>query len=330
MIRIQLHPARGRRALPLLLLGTGSFLAAALVFSLLRETDYTGLWPGSREALLSPSAAPGAGEVKEAAIPPEKAPEQERPQAAPKVAPLPSPAPAPVREEPVEPKPQKTAARASPKVEKKPEPLPALQLAQAPPPLGPLSPGLRALQLFERLPASIRCTSLAGNRAGEYTIEGAIPPPDVAQLFVLLETLQGLPSRVTLDFWREGRQEAGDYRLTFRGQFAITRLPAPEPVSPAEAAALFAQVMAWGRQSRLDSVRVSAPILAPQGQGLVQHRQKLWARGTYSQLRTFAELLVQLQAKVALEELVVVPVYRGGEAGWKQAQFYAVLSAAVK
>ncbi len=326
MIRIQLHPGRSRRLLPALLLGTSAFLGAGVGFFLIER----GVFPPplyQSPPAAEKSAAPQAGgeRAREAAAVPAEAEPSKQGGTAPET-PQPEPAVPGVSPE------KREIARSLPQPVPAAAERPAAPAAKTPPVSQPSSQaplGVQVLGLCERLPPVARCTLLSGSRGGEYTIEGTIPAQDVAQLYVLLDTLQRLPSRANLSFWREGKQEGGDHRFLFQGQFARPGQTGPQLLRAAAADTLFARAAAWARQSRLDSVRVSETIRAPLGQGRVRQRQKLWATGAYPQLRAFAELLAQAQAGMELEELVVVPVYGEG-AGWKLARLYAVLGAAVQ
>lgn len=339
MIRIHLQPAR-RRLLPVLLLGLGIFLVSALGLAYLAREEHPSL--PAELAALSQSFPPPAPPQASAPEPEVKAPEPQVAQpAAPagiseaKAPPLPPAAEAssavreegklPQREERRPPLREETKAAQS----TAPRPTPAKGQVQAPalPPAGPFC--LRILQLHERLPAVVRCDSLSGTGAGAYTIKGTIPAGDFPQLIVLLDGLERLPSRATLSSWREGKKEDGDHRFKLQGQFTAPAQPTPAPLDSSEAAGLFIQAAALARKSRLGSVRVGAPLLTPVGKGVAQQRQKLWATGSYPQLKGFVENLVRQQPQLRLEEVMLVPLYKG-EAQWKQAQFYAVLSTAVR
>lgn len=313
MIRIQLQP-RSRRFVPLLLLGLGLFLVSTLGLSYLAWDERPSLLP--RLAVVEvPRPEPGAEAPALAEAPREKAP------ALPPVQ-----APALVKAPPAEETgpPQRKEAKALPPPAQRL--MPAKTQTPALPVSGPLC--LRILQLHERLPAAVRCTSLSGTGGGEYTIEGSIPEEDFPQLIALLDGLLRLPSRATMSNWREGKKE-GDFGFNLHGQFPAAAQPALAPLGTAEAQGLFTQAAALARKSRLDSVRVGSPLFTPVGKGVAQQRQKLWATGSYQQLKSFVETLVRQQPQLRLEEVMLVPHYKG-EVQWKQAQFYAVLSTAVR
>jgi hypothetical protein len=175
----------------------------------------------------------------------------------------------------------------------------------------------------------VRCTSLSGAAGGEYTIEGTVSSADFPQLIALLDGLQRLPSRATLSSWRAGKKEEGEFNFNLHGQFAAESPARLAPLATSEAQGLFTQAAALARKSRLDSVRVGAPLFTPLGKGVVQQRQKLWATGSYQQLRGFLETLVRQKPQLGLEEVMLVPLYKG-ETQWKRAQIYAVLSAPVR
>lgn len=327
MIRIHLRP-RGGRLLPFLLLALGTFALGLFGFGYLSR-DEQSVWPG--ELALSPPARSEAPEEAGAAAPPPTALVEDTPAAAEAPpAPDPGPPPAPPEEAaPMATKPEAAKAPPAPAVRSNPpaSAAPAAAKVAAVPATGPLC--LRILRLHERLPAVVRCTSLSGNAAGEYTIEGAVPSGDFPQLIVLLDELKRASVQANLYGGMAGKKE-GDYAFNLHGQFPAAATAAPAPaVEASQATAFFTQAAALARKTRLDSVRVGAAVFAPTGKGVVHQRQKLWATGTYQQLETFLEALSRQQPQLRIEEVNLVPRYRG-EAQWKQAQFYAVLSTAVR
>jgi len=327
MIRIHLQPRRGRLA-SILLLGSGVFVCGVLGFSYLNREEGLHL-PGApapqEEAPAQVQEEPPVAAVPPMAAAPEPAspPSASAPEpASPLSATVPQPAP-----------PLETALARAPS---HPEPaLPPRREPPRPPPVAaPAAPAagpvcLRILQLHEKLPEAVRCTSLLGTASGEYTVEGTVPAGDFPQLMVLLNSLPQQPSRPALSSWRAGKKEEGDHNFNLHGQFPTQAPPALAPLETAQAAGLFTQAAALARKSRLDSVRVGTPVFTPLGKGVVQQRQKLWATGSYPQLKGFLENLVRQQPQLRLEEVMLVPHYKG-EAQWKQAQFYAVLSAPVR
>ena len=181
----------------------------------------------------------------------------------------------------------------------------------------------QALRLYERIPSSIHFTGLTSNASGEYTLEGLSPSSEAA-MEVFLDTLRRR-SRVSLSLWRGGKMQTKRlYKFTFQGQLTEFDTAPLEPLSAPEARALFRQVVVWGRQSGLDSVVVEAPIQVRLRPALVQHRQKMWAVGSYREIRLFVERLKQVQGRATLEELVVIPIYQRDE-HWQKAHFYTVV-----
>ena len=181
----------------------------------------------------------------------------------------------------------------------------------------------QTLRLYERIPSSIHFTGLTSKASGEYTIEGLSPSSEAA-MEVFLDTLRHL-SRVSLSLWRGGKMQTKRlYKFTFQGQLTEFDTAPLEPLSAPEARALFRQVVVWGRQSGLDSVVVEAPIQVRLRPALVQHRQKMWAVGSYREIRLFVERLKQVQGRATLEELVVIPIYQRDE-HWQKAHFYTVV-----
>lgn len=317
MIRIHLESARRRHFLPVLFLGLGIFLASILGLAYFTREEHTSLPP---ELALADQALPPL------AITPAPEPEAKPPDA--QVGRSLAPEVVPQTKAPALP----SAAEASPAVREGAKAPQREEVVTAPvkvpvlPPAGPLC--LRILQLHERLPSGVRCSSLSGSAGGDYTIEGTIPSGDFPQLIALLDGLQRLPSRATLSGGRAGKKE-GDYGFNLHGQFPAATAPPATPLGNSEAEGLFTQAAALARKSRLDSVRVGAPLYTSVGKGVVQQRQKLWATGSYPQLKIFLETLVRQQPQLRLEEVMLVPLYKG-ETQWKQAQFYAVLSTRVR
>ncbi|MCC7264414.1 MAG: hypothetical protein IT369_18030 [Candidatus Latescibacteria bacterium] len=326
MIRIHLQPRSGR-LLPILLLGLGVFALSFFGLSYLSHDEHLIL--PEEMALLPPVASDTPAVPAEAAA--------EAPAAVPAASettavntpgtepPVPPPAEvsAPSQPAPEQGGPAKASKATAPPAGR---PAPARAPSAAVPAAGPMC--LRILQLHERLPAVVRCTSLSGNAAGEYTIEGTVPSGDFPQLIEMLDLLKRSSSQANLFGGMAGKKE-GDYGFTLHGQFAPAAPLALAPLESSQASALFTQAAALARKSKLDSVRVGAPLFTPTGKGVVDQRQKLWATGSYQQLKGFVETLVRQQPQLRLEEVMLVSRYKG-EAQWKQAQFYAVLSTAVR
>ncbi len=323
MIRIHLQPAR-RRLLPFLLLALGVFLVSTLGLGYLTREEHPSLPPelaGLSQALPPPAPIQAPAPEPEVQTPD---PQDAQPPA-PAVVPEPkASAPPPAAEE------TKPLQQDEPKTVQSTAQRPAPAKAPAPaavlPSTGPLC--LRILQLHERLPPVVRCSSLSGTAEGDYVIEGTIPSGDFPQLIALLDGLPRLPARPTLSGGMSGRKE-GDYAFNLHGQFPAVAQTASAPLEASQASGLFTQAVTLARKTRLDSVRVGAPLFTPVGKGVVQQRQKLWATGSYQQLKSFLETLVRQQPQLRLDEVMLVPLYKG-EAQWKQAHFYAVLSTTVR
>ena len=186
----------------------------------------------------------------------------------------------------------------------------------------------QTLRLYERIPSSIHFTGLTSNASGEYTLEGLSPSSEAA-MEVFLDTLRRR-SQVSLSLWRGGKMQTKRlYKFTFQGRFTEFDTVPLEPLSAPEARTLFRQVVAWSRQSGLDSLVVEAPIQVRLRPELVRQRQKMWAVGSYREIRLFVERLKQVQGRATLEELVVIPVdQRDGH--WQQARFYTVVDVLVQ
>ena len=181
----------------------------------------------------------------------------------------------------------------------------------------------QALALCRAIPSGVRFKGLTSNAAGEYTIEGLSTSPEAA-LEVFKDTLSEL-SQVSLEMWRGGQvQGRRVYKFTFQGKLEQFEARQLKPLSAAEAASLVRQVADWARESGLDSLSADAPTRVALGSGLSHQRQKIWARGSYGHITAFAERLRGVAAVASLGELVMIPVYRGGE-GWQSARLYAVV-----
>jgi hypothetical protein len=184
---------------------------------------------------------------------------------------------------------------------------------------------LWAVKLSERLPASAHLTSLSCKASGEYALEGSCFSHGEMEGF--LDTLRKFPSRVSLSWWSEGRPIEGQprqFKFTFQGQFEEIYTRELESLPEARARILGEEIAGWARQCGLEEVSLKAPIEIPLAVDYVQHRQKIWATGSYAQIDAFIERLKQMEYSATLEEVVIVPVFHEGE-NWKRARLYSAV-----
>ena len=187
-----------------------------------------------------------------------------------------------------------------------------------------------AIELAERMPSNARLTSLACNVSGEYTLEGQSASHKVAKGF--LKTLQQLPSRVSLSWWREGKlraEQAYRYKFTFQGQFGELYSHDLEELSGDQAGALFKKVGAWALQSGLGGLSLKELLEIPLTPERMQQRQKLWATGSYQQISAFLKHFKHVEDIACLGEVVMVPIYQEGES-WQKARLYAAIDVLVR
>lgn len=183
----------------------------------------------------------------------------------------------------------------------------------------------RALELWNKLPPTMRFTSLSGKWTGEYTIEGMSTTTEVTVLFDFLETLKKIPSTVSLSYWREGN--VGDsrfYKFTFRGRFDDTSDEALTPLDKGTATKLLADFVNHAKQSGLTSVSAKDPFSVPLAEGTQRHRLKIWGTGSYGLIANYVKALSANRGAV-IGELVVVP-----DSGAGTGQLYAAIDAVVQ
>jgi hypothetical protein len=184
---------------------------------------------------------------------------------------------------------------------------------------------LWAVKLSERLPAGARLTSLTCRASGEYSLEGMSGSRKEMEGF--LETLEQLPSEVSLSWWREGRPRVGQvyqFKFNFLGQFEELYTRELEQLSASQAQVLTEKIAGWARQSGLGELSLEEPIETVEETGSVQRRQKVWATGSYAQIGAFFQRLKQVEDIATLGEVVIVPVYREPQV-WERARLYAAV-----
>ena len=185
---------------------------------------------------------------------------------------------------------------------------------------------MEAFRLFGRVPSGMRFTALISNASGEYIIEGSSSSQELAELF--LDTLNQLPSRAELSWLcNKGREEQSHkYKFAMQGHIAAENAGRLEPLSSTEARSMFRKVAIWARASGLGAVAVEEPILADSPASPGQHRQKMWASGSYRQIGAFLQTFEQAGARAALGEMVVVPVGRSS----RRARLYTAVDVLVR
>lgn len=185
---------------------------------------------------------------------------------------------------------------------------------------------MEAFRLFGRVPSGMRFTALISNASGEYIIEGSSSSQELAELF--LDTLNQLPSRAELSWLcNKGREEQSNrYKFAMKGHIAAEDAGRLEPLSSTEARSMFRKVAIWARASGLGAVAVEEPIMADSPASPGQHRQKMWASGSYRQIGAFLQTFEQAGARVSLGEMVVVPVGRSS----RRARLYTAVDVLVR
>jgi len=189
---------------------------------------------------------------------------------------------------------------------------------------------LWAVKLCERLPAGLHLTSLTCSASGEYMLQGTSFSHQIVEEF--LETLEQLPSQVTLSWWREGGVRAQPryrYKFTFQGHFEELHTRDLELLSASQAQTLFGRIPAWARQNGLGGLSLKEPIEMPLIPTRVHQRQKVWATGSYRQISAFLRTLKQVEDIAAVGEVVMVPIYQVDEE-WEKARLYAAVDVLVR
>ena len=185
---------------------------------------------------------------------------------------------------------------------------------------------MEAFRLYGRVPSGMRFTALISNASGEYIIEGSSSSQELAELF--LASLNQLPSRAELSWLCNKAQEGQSHRYKFAMQGHISEEDAGrlEPLSSTEARSMFRKVAIWARASGLGTVAMDGPILADPPPSPGQHRQKMWASGSYRQIGAFLQTFEQAGARASLGEMVVVPVGKSS----RRARLYTAVDVLVR
>ena len=185
---------------------------------------------------------------------------------------------------------------------------------------------MEAFRLYGRVPSGMRFTALISHSSGEYIIEGSSSSQELAELF--LDSLNQRPSRAELSWLcNKGREEESlRYKFAMQGHIAAEEAGRLAPLSSTEARSMFRQVALWARASGLGAVALDGPIPvdAPAFPG--QHRQKMWASGSYRQIGAFLQTFEQAGARASLAEMVVVPLGRSS----RRARLYTAVDVLVR
>lgn len=188
---------------------------------------------------------------------------------------------------------------------------------------------LRVLRLGNQLSPPLRLTSLAADGSGGYRLEGSCRADQVESLQGILDSLKGLPAKASLSYWRDPNSVDDQYRFAFRGKLGgFGGMPLP-PVTAAEGAQLFEQVMERARDAGLRGVNADAVAERPLGESLLRKRGKFWGSGSRSQITAFARAIGLPTQRQALVELLVVPGKAGENADWESAQMFATVDVVV-
>jgi len=247
---------------------------------------------------------------RDAAAPPVAAARAEMPPAAPDRAPAPPPEPA--RSSPA-------AAEASP--------APAPTARDDDVPYG--SPAcLQVASLPRQLPGGVQLTSLSGSADGAYVVEGLVPATGVAEL---LATLDGMPTRARLSYWRSGKiRRESYYKFLFDGQVSSEPRTPLAAVDDRGATALTDEVSSRARERGLWGLHLDQPVEVDLGAGRSHRRFKYWANGPLAQISTFVTDLESLGASLAVDELLVVPTPGDRTAAVPEARLCAAMHVVVR
>lgn len=182
-----------------------------------------------------------------------------------------------------------------------------------------------ALLASARMPGETRLTALTCRASGEYSLEGLSTSPQPVE--ALLESLEQLPSDVNLK-WGQSASRQVDYldnlQFSFQGEFGDLVADSLKTLAPKQAMSLQNKVTEWADQAHLEDVAVGNPIRLGGSSSLIYRRQKVWATGSYGQVRSFLQQFRQVQDVVTLGEVVIVPV-SGGNGTPGRARLYCAL-----
>ena len=164
----------------------------------------------------------------------------------------------------------------------------------------------QTLQFYQRMPPGVRVESLTGSVTGEYTLEGV----DVAATGIP-QAQESLRAYSQLDSMPVAATVGG--RFTLRGRLAELDYYQLTPLAPAAADELLARLPSVAGRSGVREVVVKGPIAKPVDENMTRRRQKLWGRGSYSQIAAFVDSLGRLGRRLAVGEMVLIPVSGKGK-----------------
>lgn len=164
----------------------------------------------------------------------------------------------------------------------------------------------RVLRLSEGLPRNLSYNTLAARADGEYALRGASAAASVPILRAAVDSLTHGSDDVGLTYWHSGAVDsAPGLEFHLSGRVVISDGAELEGLTPAAALDLITGVEGRARASGLRQI-VSEPLgseaLAP---GTSRQSHRLWASGSYGQVRGFAFALAELESSARLAELVV-------------------------
>ena len=184
----------------------------------------------------------------------------------------------------------------------------------------------QTLMLYERLPQAIRFESLTSNAIGEYAIEG-VSSSSTTLLSQVQDTLRAYSHPDSVPRVWTNRVGEG-VRFSISGRLGELQYYQLSPLRPAQADELFSQVPAWARRSGLLEVKIKDPIAKPVSEMLTRRRQKIWGRGSQTQISSFVEQFEQIGQQAVVGEIVLIPVYSGDS--WSNALMYAAVDILVE
>jgi hypothetical protein len=185
-----------------------------------------------------------------------------------------------------------------------------------------------AIQLAANLPATIRFTSISSEMDGYFTLGGISQVEGIKILQGFSDSLSRGAIKANLSYWSAGKGEQPPYNFTINGQFAAGEQVNLSTLSPQSATKLLKRVAVWARQSGLDSLHVERPIRIPLVAKLTHHRHKIWALGSFDEIRSFIGALEADEDAAALRELAVSPI-GPQHIDQPQARLYAALDLVV-
>ena len=186
------------------------------------------------------------------------------------------------------------------------------------PPVGlPDSACETALKIATNLPGDLRLTDLTCRDCGEYSLEGVSVSRQPMKGFLSL--LERSAYQVELSWWHTGSCRPGHSRLfhfRYMGSFDTSSNRPLDVLTPAQAAALDDTVAAWARQAQLEHFAGGEPVELTTTSAQSRQRRQVWGIGSYAQVLSFMQQIVQTRNSLVLNEAVIVPIHdpNGGPA----------------